>query len=128
MIKVFHLRQDVTRDTRLAITDPMVENWPEAMKDGTLRAKETALRVSCAITAFARGCYEQVATYDGDDLSDAFERTNSIDSPWFTATKNGISAEPGRHRSTSVGDIFEDDEGGRFVVDGVGFAPLAEAA
>lgn len=60
----------------------------------------------------------KVAQVDTDDLEEAFALTNSIDHPW---TENAqVRAEPGRHRSTSVGDVMEQD-GDRFIVDTIGF-------
>ncbi len=55
---------------------------------------------------------EKVASFRTDlptdnALEDAFRRTQNIDSAWDECP--GIEAEPGRHRSTSVGDVVKVD-------------------
>ncbi len=75
--------------------------------------------------AMEAGAYRKVATVsvpDGtgeiDALERAFERTNHIDSSW---TENaGVTAEPGNHRSTSVGDLAQIGDK-TFIVSGVGW-------
>lgn len=46
----------------------------------------------------------KVADVEARSLNQVFELTNHIESDW---TENeGVSAVPGRHRSTSVGDVY----------------------
>jgi len=51
--------------------------------------------------------YELVATVKTDDLEKAFELTNHINSIWMQ--NPDVTAEPGQHRSTSVGDVMVDE-------------------
>ena len=61
---------------------------------------------------------EKVAEVNSNSLSEAFRLTNHIESDW---TQNpGVEAVPGRHRSTSVGDVMIVD-GNRFIVTSNGF-------
>lgn len=60
----------------------------------------------------------QVAT---EDLGEAYASTNHIDSCWMH--NPNVRAEPGNHRSTSMGDVLEKD-GVRYVVTARGFEPL----
>ena len=68
---------------------------------------EDGKRVDCGRPAFSE--YKKVAVVEAEDIDAVFELTNHIDSDW---TENpGVVAEPGRHRSTSVGDIIVDENG-----------------
>lgn len=49
--------------------------------------------------------YQKVATVNTDDLDRAWELTNTIDRPWIS--NEDVQAEPGPHRSSMVGDVFE---------------------
>lgn len=56
--------------------------------------------------------FDLVALVDGDDLDDAFERTNNIDTPWMENV--GVKVvKPSR--STSAGDVVVDSHGDVFV-------------
>lgn len=63
----------------------------------------------------------KVAIVDTGDLAEAFNSTNHIDSCWME--NFGVQAEPGEHRSTSVGDVLEKN-GIRYVVESTGFKQL----
>jgi hypothetical protein len=77
--------------------------------------------------AFADGMYDKVAVVSTIDLDRAFELTNHIDHDW--TENDGVAAEPGGMRSTSVGDILvsTDSEGIKraFAVASFGFDELA---
>lgn len=61
----------------------------------------------------------EVAQVDTDKLEEAYRLTNSFERPWMANPK--VQATPGRHRSTSVGDVLEREGGDRFIVDVFGF-------
>lgn len=124
MIKVYHLAANLERDTRLAITDPLLPDWKQAMADDTYEDKMTAARVAAALDGMAKGYYAQVATVTTESLEDAFRLTNTIDALWFETNTDQVKAL-GRFRSSSIGDVFEDASGAFHVVDTFGFAPLA---
>lgn len=64
--------------------------------------------------------YRLVAVVGGHELDKAFELTNHIDRDWTTL--DGVKAMPGRHRSTSVGDVMYDPETQcRWQVKNIGF-------
>lgn len=69
------------------------------------------------------GDYTLVAEVDTDDLEEAFERTNSIDRFWGENEKVTLMDPTKGCRSSSVGDIFKNDEG-FFVVKMVGFEKI----
>lgn len=60
--------------------------------------------VELAVRLYKEGKYKKVATVEGVDLNNAFHKTNHIDEAWWA--NSGVVAEPGRHRSTSCGDIM----------------------
>jgi len=52
--------------------------------------------------------YTKVAELSGADLDEVFQRTNSIESPWFEAAGiTRVRAGSRGLRSSSVGDVFE---------------------
>ena len=67
--------------------------------------------------------YEKVAVVESGGLEDVFRITNHIDYDW---TKNPEVIEVLKHpcRSTSVGDIVEDENGKFFYCDNVGWKEL----
>lgn len=65
--------------------------------------------------------YKYVATVDCETLNQAFRLTNSIDCYW--GDNEGVDGIA-RCRSTSVGDIIEDNDGKRFLVVMFGFEEL----
>jgi len=52
--------------------------------------------------------YELVAEVDSDDVDDAFRLTNHIDVAWYE--NEGVTVHK-QARSTSVGDIIENNDG-----------------
>lgn len=65
--------------------------------------------------------FVKVAEVDTDDLEEAFALTNHKEKSW---TKNPqVQAEPGSHRSTSVGDVLE-LRSDRFRIEPFGFKLL----
>lgn len=77
--------------------------------------------------AIAAGKLHLVASVDTDSKESAFELTNNIHSSWID--NDGVSPVncPDGARSTSVGDVFVAEQGGRevvFMVSGSGFKPL----
>lgn len=70
-----------------------------------------------------QGIYTKVAEVASNDLEEAFELTNHIDSSW--QENKGVKAFTDRARSTSVGDLcVRGDE--VFVVSAIGFEKLSE--
>ena len=64
--------------------------------------------------------YRLVAVVDSDDLEDGFRYTNHIETDWAKQPAAIVTALPGNHRSTSVGDVFTRN-GATYVVAGMGF-------
>jgi len=64
--------------------------------------------------------YHLVAVVDSDDLEDGFRYTNHIEADWAKHPAAIVTALPGDHRSTSVGDVFTRN-GATYVVAGCGF-------
>ena len=59
---------------------------------------------------FNKSDYTMVAEVESADLEDVFRITNHIESDW-TKNPEVIKIHGGRCRSTSVGDIVEDENG-----------------
>jgi len=83
--------------------------------------------LKAAQAAFIEGAYKHVATIETTSMEQAFELTNSIQWPWQENTVRvrflHMEAHADRARSTSVGDIIEND-GEFFMVAGFGFERL----
>jgi hypothetical protein len=63
-----------------------------------------------AKAAFDSGFYTEVAEIDGDDLEFAFRYTQNIEESWSDPPMQGVKPiGQGPFRSTSVGDIVEQD-------------------
>ena len=78
--------------------------------------------LSVVFKALLEGEYHAVAVVETDNNDIAYQLTNHIDGDWTDNKQNGITALPGSHRSTSVGDIIEDtDTGAMYVVASMGF-------
>jgi hypothetical protein len=94
-------------------SDPRFTRYADITTSGNADAVRDAWRL---------GEYELVAEVETDDLDAVFELTNHIDRNW---TENArVTAKAARPRSTSVGDVLRDANGGFHVVASVGFAPL----
>lgn len=103
MIKVYHLSDRAPDTVRW---DAMVGNPVEEAWDA--------------------GYYDHVADVDTDDLEVAWERTNTIDRPWYEVSAGFIPPEPHPPtRSSCVGDVFTNEDGTDCVRAAMfGFAPL----
>jgi hypothetical protein len=66
--------------------------------------------------------WDYAADVDTDNLDVAWEKTNTIDHPWW---HNPEVTAYHPHRSSMVGDIFVTDDGEQHQVDRVGFRRLA---
>lgn len=62
--------------------------------------------------------YELVAVCDCDDFGETFFLTNHIDDPWWENKEVALVKES---RSTSVGDVVEDEKGKLRLVAGIGW-------
>lgn len=73
--------------------------------------------------------FKLVATVHTDKMDDAFRLTNSIDDNWYEVDNDLIDIEPSAAigcRSTSVGDIVQNENGEVWVVANFGFTQLFE--
>jgi hypothetical protein len=68
---------------------------------------------------------ELVAHVDTDSLDEAFLQTNNIDHYWGDNLGVKVFGKE-HHRSTSVGDFLETEDGKRFMVDNVGFLEIPD--
>ncbi len=78
------------------------------------------------VTALLEREYNLVAVVDSANLDDGFTSTNHIESDW--QENDNVTALPGRHRSTSVGDLIVSADDVTYVVEGTGFAKLGGAS
>ena len=66
--------------------------------------------------------FEKVAEVEALSKEQVFAKTNNIDTPW---TKNeGVNAVREKIRSTSVGDVIEDETGKKFITDMIGWKEI----
>ena len=139
-ITVYHMRYDLTPSQRRAIIDPDIEDWQQAMKDGTLGDKEEDARIVAASSGLRDGLYVAVAEVEGGDLNVALANTNNrpgLDS-WSQEPADGVrpfglghienKGERYGYKSSEIGDVFVRD-GEAFVLNRRGFdrIPLATA-
>lgn len=115
-MKVYHLNILATEEDCKELNRVGWDGHPRF----TLHADATSGNQKAAMAAYTEGFYKHVATLDGT-LDDAFRLTNHITESW--TSNEGVDVMPGGHRSTSVGDIIE-QEGAFFFVDRFGFEKL----
>lgn len=73
------------------------------------------------------GLYDCVAAVDTPSLDAAYERTNTIHSPWYTAPGLPVSAQAALGcRSTSVGDVLLTSDGRLYAVASMGFTDITD--
>jgi len=117
MVKIYHVHEDAP----MSLTRELF----------MIRTQDHALAVR---ELWAQGFYTQMAQSDGDSLSMAYRITqNGVDyDSWSMDDIPGLKVmtpcrvRGGRvlgHRSTSVGDILENNQG-RWIVASFGFLPL----
>jgi hypothetical protein len=85
MITIMHLNDDISSEAQAAVTNPLVENWREAMDNGTYIDLRNGARIQAVIAALAIGGYTAVGTIKTDDLSEAYRITQNggpIDRRW----------------------------------------------
>lgn len=121
MIQIFHYN-------RLTDSEAKRLNSSEGGWDSEPRfARYANITMSAKLPDVAIGLlnreYHLVAVVDSDDLEDGFRYTNHIEADWAKYPASIVTALPGEHRSTSVGDVFTRD-GATYVVAGCGFSLL----
>lgn len=117
MINVYHLKRlTETERNQLNAPDGGWDSNPRFARyaDITTRGKPAAVR-----QALDLGEYKKVATVDTDDTERAFELTNHINQAWTENTE--VVAASGDHRSSSVGDLVQTDDGQVYLVANMGF-------
>jgi hypothetical protein len=78
------------------------------------------------VTALLEREYNLVAVVDSTNLDDGFTSTNHIESDW--RENDDVTALPGEHRSTSVGDLIVSEDEVTYIVDRFGFNRLGSAS
>lgn len=115
MIAVWHLKDDVTREQRMAVT------WIVSDDD-----------LIPVVKAWKASAYEKVAEVASDDLEVAWHLTNNIESSWsmepdpkvtVMAPLHVINGETYGRKSSAVGDVFVQDDVA-YVVAAVGMKRL----
>lgn len=104
MIKVYQAKREIFRDTSMGC------NFDYFGTKGIAKA-------------FVGGQYDLVAEVDTNSLDVAYERTNSIQGPWWDNEDVVAKFDGEGCRSTSVGDVVEVN-GKFFIVDSFGFQPM----
>ena len=84
-------------------------------------AVEEVLRTFDHVHRSDSDAYSHVASVNSDDMEEVYARTNHLFGNWCDELKdNGLLKGDGKHRSTSVGDVFVCRDG-IYLVDRVGF-------
>lgn len=122
-MKLYHLDWEATgnhsRDLLVAIISPTGSYAPGQVLE---QGNETFEAMK---EAFSLGFYSCVAEIDSDEKNYAYRHTQHIDESWSDNPAEGIRVVTSeRVRSTSVGDILEDD-GIYTAVARMGFATLS---
>ena len=68
--------------------------------------------------------YEKVAIVECEDIEDVFRATNHIDHDW-RMNPEVIESFKDKVRSTSVGDVVEDEDGNKLYCDRIGWAEVS---
>ena len=123
MLKVYHY-------ARLTKTEIKQVNGSNGGCDCSPRLRRYAAvtmsaKPEAVIDGLIEGEYHLVAVVDSGDLEDGFRFTNHIETDWAKQPAEIVTALPGDHRSTSVGDIIVRD-GSTYIVAGCGFTLLGE--
>lgn len=119
-MKVFHLNILDTKEARDRLNHPVTGGWssaPEFERYADLTFGDKAQ----AGVAWRKGEYTYVADVEGDDLEEAFSKTQHLATEW--QANEGVTATEGSKRSTSVGDIVVKD-GQLYFVASFGFEQL----
>ena len=123
MLKIYHYAR-LTREEarRLNSSEGGWDSEPRFRRyaDVTMSGKPVAV-----IDGLIEREYHLVATVDSDDLEDGFRYTNHIEADWSKFPASIVTALPGEHRSTSVGDLIVRDQS-TYIVAPMGFTLLGE--
>ena len=128
-MKVFHLNILDSKEAQDALNGPN-GGWSSEPRftryaDITMGCEEQTAQASLA---WLVGEYSYVAHVEGDDLEDAFSKTQHLSAAgWQTHT--GVTAmRANGERSTSVGDIVETSDNKLYLVVSVGFEQIDPVA
>jgi hypothetical protein len=117
MIKVYHLDWD---KARVEPKDVALDLPP--FEEVIFGFKNDGRQEIAAVNYFKKECYEHVANVETNDLDTAWEMTNHIFASW--TQNDGVEVLTTRARSSSVGDLFEDENGAFHVCSSIGFKPV----
>jgi len=123
MLKIYHLKGlTKTEANRLNRSTGGWDSEPRFARYADITSFADQRQI---VTALLEREYNLVAAVDSTDLNDGFHLTNHIESDW--QDNDNVTALPGRHRSTSVGDLIVSDDT-TYIVDRVGFTKLGRAS
>lgn len=121
MLQVYHYAS-LTKDERDRLNSSE-GGWDSEPRFARYADITTMAKLPQVAIGLLSGEYKLVAVVDSDDLEDGFRYTNHIEHDWSRRPAAIVTPLPGRHRSTSVGDIITRG-GATYVVDNVGFKLL----
>jgi hypothetical protein len=114
MIKVYHLKDRAFIEA---------QDCPEALMPPYMDIKmgmgDEGRQEAAAVKLFDKGLYSHVANVDTTNMDKAWELTNHISHSWLENEE--VTSIGDRHRSSSVGDLFEDEKGVFNVISNIGF-------
>lgn len=104
-VTVFHWDWSKFESKRDA--DSVENNLRYKILFGDVKAIETAMGLEATGKSTSL-ILSKVADVEVEDINQVFELTNHIDRSW--TSNPGVTAMPGSHRSTSVGDVYLVDD------------------
>jgi len=118
MIKVWHFKKLTRAEADRLNASSGWDSEPRFSRYADITMGDADLSVIAK--AMLEGEYKAVAVVDTNDREVAYRLTNHIEENW--TSNEGVTVYPGGHRSSSVGDIFEEVEtGAMYVVANMGF-------
>jgi len=122
MIKVWHYKKLTRAEAdRLNASEGGWGSEPRFSRYADITMGDADLSVIAK--AMLEGEYSAIAVVESNDRDDAYRLTNHIECDW--RENDGVVAIPGReYRSTSVGDIFEMEDGSMYIVANMGFKKI----
>lgn len=123
MLKVYHY-SSLTEQERKRLNSSE-GGWDSEPRFSRYADITTMGKPAAVVQGLLQNEYRLVAVVDSNDLEDGFRYTNHVEADWAKFPAAIVTALPGNHRSTSVGDIIVRDDS-TYIVASCGFTKLGE--
>lgn len=119
MIEIYHINDKNFVDENTISWDLVDKRYLDAKM-----SHDENKKINVVTELFNEGNYVLVAKVDTKNLEEAFSKTNNIDTNW--QENKGVESLFDKGRSSSVGDVFKDENGKYHLVANMGFVELHE--